>query len=69
MGGLNFSKRSPGEFVVFRNADNARQSLIGATAAGCRSFSRDAHGQEWHWYEHQRIDRVGAKRLGEADPF
>ena len=30
---------------------------------------RDAQGQEWHWYEHQGIGRVGAKRLGDADPF
>ena len=29
----------------------------------------DSSGQEWHWYEHNGIGRVGAKRPGEVDPF
>jgi hypothetical protein len=29
----------------------------------------DAKGQEWHWYEHQGIGRVGVKRAGSPDPF
>jgi hypothetical protein len=29
----------------------------------------DAAGQEWHWYEHHGIGRVGVKRAGDPDPF
>ncbi len=29
----------------------------------------DASGQEWHYYEHPGIGRVGMKRAGDVDPF
>lgn len=29
----------------------------------------DANGQEWHWYEHHGIGRVGVKQAGSPDPF
>jgi hypothetical protein len=47
-----------------------RVARFGGTRKGwVKKKGRDGHGQEWHWYEHHGIGRVGAKRLGDADPF
>lgn len=43
---------------------------FGGTRKGwIKKKSWDANGQEWHWYEHHGIGRVGVKQAGSPDPF
>jgi hypothetical protein len=43
---------------------------FGGTSRGwVKKKSWDSSGQEWHWYEHHALGRVGLKKLGEPDPF
>ncbi len=52
-----------------RKIDDLVSRFGGSRKNWVKKKGRDAHGQEWHWYEHQGIGRVGVKRSGESDPF
>jgi hypothetical protein len=52
-----------------RKIDDLVARFGGTRKGWVKKKGQDAHGQEWHWYEHQGIGRVGAKRLGDVDPF
>jgi hypothetical protein len=41
----------------------------GTTKGWVKKKGWDAMGQEWHWYEHHGIGRVGVKLAGAIDPF
>ena len=52
-----------------RKIDDLVARFGGTRKGWVKKKGQDAHGQEWHWYEHHGIGRVGAKRLGDSDPF
>ena len=52
-----------------RKIDDLVAKFGGARKGWVKRKGWDATGQEWHWYEHHGIGRVGVKQPGEADPF
>jgi hypothetical protein len=45
------------------------QQFGGAAKGWVKKKGWDSMGQEWHWYEHHGIGRVGEKLAGALDPF
>ena len=52
-----------------RKIDELILKFGGTTKCWIKKKGWDAAGNEWHWYEHHGIGRVGVKLIGEIDPF
>jgi hypothetical protein len=73
--GLNFTKEMLSKSQVIARGRRIQKiddlvARFGGTKQGwVKKKGWDASGQEWHWYEHQGIGRVGVKPAGSPDPF
>jgi hypothetical protein len=52
-----------------RKIDDLVEKFGGTKKGWTKKKGWDANGQEWHWYEHHGIGRVGIKLPGVPDPF
>jgi hypothetical protein len=75
IGGAIFTKAMLNGSEVIAKGSSIRKvgellEKFGGTAKGwIKKKGWDANGQEWHWYEHHGIGRVGVKLPGVPDPF
>ena len=73
--GPTFTKKMLSESEVIASGSAIRKigdlvDKFGGTKKGwTKKKGWDDCGQEWHWYEHHGIGRVGAKPSGTPDPF
>jgi hypothetical protein len=64
------SNSQPTEFGRgIRKVDVLVEKFGGRPKGWTKKKTWDESGQEWHYYEHDGIGRVGVKPAGEPDPF